>query len=239
MQWAFAGINRARSIQLKLRQRIELFFSSLRDDDAATSSNIARRPVKFRYSRYLFHDPPALSAFTLIFSVGRAVRTPVLARHRRVRRASPTRLSDFERRRFSIRCHFHVATRANHALPFTPTLEASASWRDSASGLPASLVVLMPFLSTRSWLFLPLSDCLSFICLSLSELYSGHHRQRASGRIYLFVLALSDPCNELSRHKQGRRSICLAPLNEFSLLYIGCSDRAPDFVQFCARPGQI
>ena len=106
VQWAFAGINRARSIQLKLRQRIELFFSSLRDDDAATSSNIARRPVKFRYSRYLFHDPPALSAFTLIFSVGRAVRTPVLARHRRVKGATLTRLTGSRAKHPRLRCDF-------------------------------------------------------------------------------------------------------------------------------------
>jgi hypothetical protein len=42
---------------------------------------------------------------------GRAMRAPALARRRRVRRAIPTRLADFERRRSSIRCHFLVAIR--------------------------------------------------------------------------------------------------------------------------------
>jgi hypothetical protein len=33
-----------------------------------------------------------------------------LARHRRVRRASPIRLSDSRRKRHRVRCHFHVAS---------------------------------------------------------------------------------------------------------------------------------
>jgi hypothetical protein len=42
-----------------------VFISSLRDNGALTSSYFARRSVESGYSRYLFHDPCALGAFTL------------------------------------------------------------------------------------------------------------------------------------------------------------------------------
>jgi hypothetical protein len=59
-------------------------------------------------TRYLFHDPSALGAST--FFDGRAVPAiPALARRRRVRGVTPTRLQDLVRRRTSIRCYILVA----------------------------------------------------------------------------------------------------------------------------------
>ena len=54
---------------------------------------------------------PRLLHLNRIFPSGRAIRARALARRRRVRRAIPTRLADFERRRPAIRCHFLVAIR--------------------------------------------------------------------------------------------------------------------------------
>ena len=48
---------------------------------------------------------------------GRAVRAPALARHRRVRRAGPTRLTDFGRSRPSIRCDVLSQVRPEFTIP--------------------------------------------------------------------------------------------------------------------------
>jgi hypothetical protein len=58
------GINRTRSIQLSFGSKGVVYFLAS-DPRALTTSNFARRPVEFGYSRYLFHDPSALGAFTL------------------------------------------------------------------------------------------------------------------------------------------------------------------------------
>ena len=103
------------------------------------------------------------------FSDGRAVRAPALARRRRVRRASPTRLPDLERsvlRSVATSCRKLRSTmRHSQLLPWRLLLLVRQHRR---FGVPLlaywSFSVLIPIVLTPSYICL-----LLFICLSLSS----------------------------------------------------------------------
>jgi hypothetical protein len=191
------------------------------DQRTLTSSNFARCPVEFGYSRYLFHDPCALGAFTLIFFVSHAVRAPALAWHRRVRRAGPTRLTDS-------RPLLHPCSSLRADSRSTDNI---TPWRPSSLGAIASSRFGVPLWILRR-LYLVDSACrYSFLYLSvllhlpfLCEHRSGYLRSRA-------VL-----CNELSRgglsrggrprHKTDVDPFVLAANIECDSLVSRCSRRA-------------
>jgi hypothetical protein len=69
----------------------------------------------------------------------------------------------------------------------TLTLETSSSWRESASGPPRPSESGSRFFDFASFLLLFIYVFSFLIRLKLYELYSGHHRQRALGRILLSI----------------------------------------------------
>ena len=117
------GANRASSLTPTLETRPVADRPSWRDSAEPSSASLfilerTRARTVFRVSKHCTSYTPAM------FFVGRAVRAPALARHRRVRGVTLTRLPDCRAQRPQIRCHFPVTNQSavkkqNCLVPFS------------------------------------------------------------------------------------------------------------------------